>query len=60
VLLGEILSVLLTPLILVCVLPNRVPDLLAFVNQNTVEVPGVGSLCSFAMFDFSNFHAGTE
>lgn len=51
ILLGEILSVLLAPLILCVVLPPRVPELVTFISESTRNVDGVGSLCCFATFE---------
>ena len=51
--LEEMLSVALTPYILYYVMPPRVGDIVAFVADNTVEVEGVGSVCSMAVFDLS-------
>ncbi|CED85250.1 apg9-domain-containing protein [Phaffia rhodozyma] len=48
----ELLSVLLTPLILWVSLPNCAPAIIDFFREFTVQVDGVGYVCSFAVFDF--------
>lgn len=48
----ELLSVLLTPLILGFSLPACSADIIDFFREFTVHVEGVGYVCSFAVFDF--------
>lgn len=60
ILLGEILSVILTPMILCFVLPARVPDLVKFINDSTHNVEGVGSLCTFATFELPDREVSEE
>eukprot|EP00300_Choanocystis_sp_HF-7_P018559 c20075_g1_i2.p1 GENE.c20075_g1_i2~~c20075_g1_i2.p1 ORF type:complete len:704 (+),score=128.17 c20075_g1_i2:39-2114(+) len=49
----EILSIFITPLILFH-LRHRAADMLSFVTDFSDDVPGVGHVCSFAMFDFAH------
>ncbi|KAJ8899506.1 hypothetical protein K2173_018480 [Erythroxylum novogranatense] len=51
-LLEEMASVLLTPYLLMFVVPKRLDDILKFISDFTVDVEGVGSVCSFSSFDF--------
>lgn len=48
----ELLSVLLTPLILFFSLPPCAGAIIDFFREFTVHVDGVGYVCSFAVFDF--------
>lgn len=48
----EILSVLLTPLVLWFSLPQCAPAIVDFFREFTVHVAGLGYVCSFAVFDF--------
>ncbi|CAH8555444.1 unnamed protein product [Heterobilharzia americana] len=50
-LLEELLSPIITPLILIFVLPNHTLEIVDFLRNYTVEVPGVGDVCSFAQLD---------
>ncbi|XP_072184564.1 autophagy-related protein 9B isoform X1 [Excalfactoria chinensis] len=47
----ELLSPILTPLILIFALPPRALDIVDFFRNFTVEVTGVGDVCSFAQLD---------
>lgn len=49
--LEELLSPVLTPLILIFALPSRALDIVDFFRNFTVEVVGVGDVCSFAQLD---------
>jgi len=49
--LHEILSVAVTPFILMFCLPHSAERVVQFVAARTVEVQGVGHLCAYAMFD---------
>lgn len=51
----EVLSVLLTPLVLCFSLPRCVPDLLLFIRRHTVYVDGVGDICDYSTFDFDTY-----
>lgn len=51
--LQEILSALVSPLILWFSLPSCSEKILDFMKDFTVHVDGVGYVCSFALFDFS-------
>ncbi|KAF7818411.1 autophagy-related protein 9 [Senna tora] len=51
-LLEEIASIFLTPYLLLFVIPKRVDDILQFIADFTVNVEGVGHVCSFSVFDF--------
>ncbi|GAA5820469.1 hypothetical protein JCM10212_000717 [Sporobolomyces blumeae] len=52
--LQEILSVLVTPLILLFTLPDCAEGIVDFFREFTIEVEGLGRVCSFAVFDFKN------
>jgi hypothetical protein len=49
--LEEVLSPVLTPLILIFVAPNKALEIVDFVRNFSVEVTGVGDVCSFALLD---------
>ncbi|XP_071738178.1 autophagy-related protein 9 [Rutidosis leptorrhynchoides] len=51
-LLEEMASIFLTPFLLIFVVPKRVDDILQFISDFTVDVEGVGHVCSFSLFDF--------
>ncbi|XP_057513286.1 autophagy-related protein 9 isoform X1 [Actinidia eriantha] len=53
-LLEEMASIFLTPYLLLFVVPKRVDDILQFIADFTVNVEGVGHVCSFSVFDFQN------
>ncbi|GKC92734.1 autophagy-related protein 9 [Tanacetum coccineum] len=48
----EMASIFLTPYMLICVVPKRADDILQFIADFTVNVEGVGHVCSFSLFDF--------
>ena len=45
---------MLTPFVLYWSLPACVPSILAFVRDFTLQVDGVGDICSLAAFDFAH------
>ncbi|WVO15865.1 hypothetical protein L204_103527 [Cryptococcus depauperatus] len=51
---SELLSVILTPFILFFSLPPCASAIIDFFREFTVHVDGVGYVCSFAVFDFTN------
>ncbi|KAL1367523.1 autophagy-related protein 9 [Arachis hypogaea] len=51
-LLEEMASIFLTPYLLLFVVPKRVDDILQFIQDFTVDVEGVGHVCSFSVFNF--------
>ncbi|ORY79546.1 APG9-domain-containing protein, partial [Protomyces lactucae-debilis] len=51
--LREILSVLVTPVILWFSLPDCSERIIDFVREYTIHVDGIGFVCTFAVFDFS-------
>nr|KYP51184.1 Autophagy-related protein 9 [Cajanus cajan] len=51
-LLEEMTSIFLTPYLLLLVVPKRVDDILKFIEDFTVDVEGVGHVCSFSVFNF--------
>ncbi|KAM7521694.1 hypothetical protein LguiA_011596 [Lonicera macranthoides] len=53
-LLEEMASIFLTPYLLLFVVPKRVDDILQFIVDFTVNIEGVGHVCSFSVFDFQN------
>ncbi|CAH1789825.1 unnamed protein product [Owenia fusiformis] len=50
-LLEELLSPLITPLVLLCDIRHKAQDIVDFYRNFTVEVTGVGDVCSFAQMD---------
>lgn len=48
----ELLSVVLTPLILMLSLPSCAPEIIDFFREFTIHVDTLGYVCSFAVFDF--------
>ncbi|KAG0486155.1 hypothetical protein HPP92_008250 [Vanilla planifolia] len=57
-LLEEMASIFITPYLLIFVIPKRVDDILQFISVFTVDVEGVGHVCSFSMFDFEKHGNG--
>ncbi|XP_022771246.1 autophagy-related protein 9-like isoform X1 [Durio zibethinus] len=57
-LLEEMASIFLTPFLLLFVVPKRVDDILQFIDDFTMDVKGVGHVCSFSAFDFLNHGNG--
>ncbi|XP_027150722.1 autophagy-related protein 9-like [Coffea eugenioides] len=53
-LLEEMASIFLTPYLLIFVVPKRVDDVLQFIVDFTMDVEGVGHVCSFSVFDFQS------
>ncbi|XP_002982911.2 autophagy-related protein 9 [Selaginella moellendorffii] len=53
-LLEEMISIFVTPFILIVLLPECVDDVLQFVQDFTVNLSGVGDVCSLAVFDFEH------
>eukprot|EP00268_Persea_americana_P063689 TRINITY_DN828_c1_g1_i2.p1 TRINITY_DN828_c1_g1~~TRINITY_DN828_c1_g1_i2.p1 ORF type:complete len:887 (-),score=130.41 TRINITY_DN828_c1_g1_i2:387-3047(-) len=53
-LLEEMASIFLTPYLLLFVVPKRVNDILQFISDFTVDVEGVGDVCSLSAFDFES------
>ncbi|KAI9122184.1 hypothetical protein K1719_006873 [Acacia pycnantha] len=51
-LLEEMASIFLTPYLLMFIVPKRVDDILQFITDFSVNVEGVGQVCSFSVFDF--------
>ncbi|KAG5055369.1 hypothetical protein JHK85_007879 [Glycine max] len=51
-LLEEMASIFLTPYLLLCIVPKRVDDILQFIADFTVNIEGVGHVCSFSAFNF--------
>ncbi|ESW16910.1 hypothetical protein PHAVU_007G194300 [Phaseolus vulgaris] len=51
-LLEEMTSIFVTPFLLLFVVPERVDDILQFIENYTVYVEGVGDVCSFSVFNF--------
>ncbi|KAJ4779778.1 Autophagy-related protein 9 [Rhynchospora pubera] len=61
-LLEEMASILITPYLLIFVIPQRVDDILRFVSDFTLYVEGVGDVCSLSLFAFEkhgNKHYGS-
>ncbi|GLU03645.1 hypothetical protein SLE2022_208340 [Rubroshorea leprosula] len=53
-LLEEMASIFLTPFLLIFVVPERVNDILQFIADFTVDIEGVGHVCSVSAFNFQN------
>ncbi|XP_020247558.1 autophagy-related protein 9 isoform X2 [Asparagus officinalis] len=53
-LLEEMASILVTPYLLIFVVPKRVDDILRFISDFTVDIEGVGHVCSFSAFNFES------
>ncbi|XP_058082140.1 autophagy-related protein 9-like [Magnolia sinica] len=53
-LLEEMASIFLTPYLLLFIVPKRVDDVLQFISDFTVDVEGVGNVCSLSIFDFQS------
>ncbi|EPS61983.1 hypothetical protein M569_12811, partial [Genlisea aurea] len=53
-LLEEMASIFVTPYLLIFVVPERVESILQFITDFTVDVEGVGDVCSFSLLDFRN------
>ncbi|KAL8101166.1 autophagy-related protein 9-like [Apium graveolens] len=51
-LLEEMASIFLTPYLLIFIVPERVDEILQFIDNFTADVEGVGHVCSFSAFDF--------
>ncbi|CAN8247598.1 unnamed protein product [Cochlearia groenlandica] len=58
-LLEEIASIFITPFLLMFIVPKRVDDILQFIKDFTVDIEGVGNVCSFSAFDFEK-HGNTK
>ncbi|KAK2442072.1 autophagy-related protein [Trifolium repens] len=61
-LLEDMTSIFLTPYLLLFIVPKRVDDILQYIAEFTVNVEGVGHVCSFSTFDFQehgNTHYGS-
>jgi autophagy-related protein 9 len=51
----EILVVLLAPYLLCQSLPEHSEKILAFIQEHTKNVEGLGGVCSFSLFDFEKY-----
>lgn len=51
----EVLSVLLTPMVLCFSLPNSVDSIISFVKQHSKYVDGVGAVCDYSTFDLVKY-----
>ncbi|KAK9120601.1 hypothetical protein Syun_018218 [Stephania yunnanensis] len=51
-LLEEMASIFLTPYLLLFIVPKRVDDILQFISEFTVDIEGVGNVCSLSVHDF--------
>lgn len=52
---GEIMSVMLAPLVLGISLPKCAEHICAIVQKVKTDIPGVGDVCGFSTFDFDAF-----
>ncbi|KAI5078777.1 hypothetical protein GOP47_0006448 [Adiantum capillus-veneris] len=57
-LLEELISIFVTPYVLLFSLPKYVEDILQFIRDFTVHIDGVGHVCSLSVFDFE--HHGNQ
>ncbi|XP_073102874.1 autophagy-related protein 9 isoform X2 [Elaeis guineensis] len=53
-LLEEMVSIFLTPILLIFVIPKCADDILHFISDFTVYIDGVGHVCSLSVFDFES------
>ena len=51
----ELLSVIITPIVLCFSLPSCVPAILDFVAKHVVHIEGVGDVCDYSCFDFEAY-----
>lgn len=51
----EMLSVILTPVVLCYSLPPCAPDILEFIRNHTTYVDGVGAVCDYSTFDLNKY-----
>ena len=51
----EVLGVVLTPFILIKVMPRLVPSIIDFVKNVTITVPDLGAVCGYSMFDLERY-----
>eukprot|EP01084_Bolivina_argentea_P223329 377886_1 len=52
VLLYELLGILLGPVVLCFILPSRAQGIIDFILEHSVNVEGIGTVCSYSCFDF--------
>lgn len=55
----EVLSVLLTPLVLIFSLPNSASAIVDFVRDHSKYVDGIGAVCDYSLFDFDRYGSVT-
>lgn len=55
--LEEIISILVTPLVLLVSLPNSTDQIVDFFREFTIHVDGLGYVCLFSVFNFQQGHA---
>ncbi|KAJ0966621.1 hypothetical protein J5N97_023538 [Dioscorea zingiberensis] len=53
-LLEEMASIFVTPYLLIFVVPKHVDGILRFISDFTVDIEGVGHVCSLSVFDFES------
>lgn len=51
----EVMSVVLTPIVLCFSLPKCAPDILEFIKTHSVYADGVGAVCDYCMFDLERY-----
>jgi autophagy-related protein 9 len=51
----EMLSVVLTPVVLCFSLPACAPNILEFIRNHTTYVDGVGAVCDYSTFDMNRY-----
>lgn len=54
ILLEEMVSIFLTPYLLIFVVPKHVEDILNFISDFTIHDEGAGHVCSFSVFNFES------
>ena len=51
----EVLSVILTPIVLCFSLPACAANVIEFVREHSTYVEGIGTVCDYALFDFDKY-----
>lgn len=56
----ELFSVILTPLILIFIMPRKCKDIVLFLRTKSVDIENVGRICSYAHFETPSFDKRME
>jgi autophagy-related protein 9 len=54
-LLQEMLGVLVSPYVLIVLMPAQADTLIEFVRKITLNVPGLGAVCGYSLFDLKKY-----